>query len=599
MIFMAPILEEIEERLTQESTWRGKTLDVECPSFVDDIMASLMDWEGTRDIGWLVEKANKIVTEVAGKWRLPLEESKTESLILRRKRKRGGICYVKWLGIILDDTLQFDVHWQARVKKARSLLGAFNSIGNSQYGISPRSWRQLYTGMIRAVALWGSELGWRGQKQFQKQLQQLQYQALRRATGATIGSSIEKVNRIAAVEDVHITLNASQQRFMARCMQDPARTRDIFGGCDSELGRAWHDNLPSRIQEENQGRDGYTSVASRTLGITAFEEEEISWGEELEPTNVETIQLYRRSQTIEGEEVKVYLGKDDPSSDWLCAIKSIERSGTKIGYSDGSLEEGQVGAGWHALGTGGSIITGYCYVGQRATVWDGEIRGIQRLLQGTRNEKDILLLADSQAAIAAIKTAGRTGKARTKDLAQIIKIINARKGRTRLGWVKSHIGIVGNEQADKLAKKGTKWKMPNQKPSLTEGGVRQWVKQLRQDSRGTDSAGFGKGRVMDWGRKACSTFTQLRTGKGGMASWLFRIGKKESKSCLCGHEEETGDHIMFSCPRWQEFRKGWKTWEDIDLRWKQWLKPHRNERGEVEWVENLVETFCHKVQLQK
>ena len=166
LVYMAPILDEIESRLTQETAWRGKTLDVECPSFVDDIMASLMDWEGTRDMSRLIEKTKGIVEEIANKWNLPLETSKTESLILKRRRKRGGICYVKRLGIILDDTLQFDLHWQARIKKARNLLGAFNSIGTSQYGISPRSWRQLYTGMIRTVALWGSELGWRGQLQF-------------------------------------------------------------------------------------------------------------------------------------------------------------------------------------------------------------------------------------------------------------------------------------------------------------------------------------------------------------------------------------------------------------------------------------------------
>ena len=76
------------------------------------------------------------------------------------------------------------------------------------------------------------------------------------------------------------------------------------------------------------------------------------------------------------------------------------------------------------------------------------------------SKNNIMILADSQAAIAAIKKAGKTGKARTRDLAAIVKGIRARKGRTRLGWVKSHIGIEGNEQADHLAKKGTKWKTP-------------------------------------------------------------------------------------------------------------------------------------------
>ena len=105
LIYMAPILDEIEQRLTQETAWRGKTPDVECPSFVDDIMASLMDWDGTRDMNLMIKKTKKIVEEVADKWNLPLETSKTESLVLKRKRKRGGICYVKWLEIILDDTL--------------------------------------------------------------------------------------------------------------------------------------------------------------------------------------------------------------------------------------------------------------------------------------------------------------------------------------------------------------------------------------------------------------------------------------------------------------------------------------------------------------
>ena len=94
-----------------------------------------------------------------------------------------------------------------------------------------------------------------------------------------------------------------------------------------------------------------------------------------------------------------------------------------MGYSDGSLKEGQVGAGGQASGFVGSIILGYSYVGQRATVWDGEIRGIKKLIHGMRNEGDILILADSQAAIAAVKKAGRAGSARTKDLAEIINSI--------------------------------------------------------------------------------------------------------------------------------------------------------------------------------
>ena len=64
--------------------------------------------------------------------------------------------------------------------------------------------------MVRVIALWGAELGWRGQKEWRKQFERVQYKALRKCTGAVLGANKEKVNAIAAVEDVETILNASQ-----------------------------------------------------------------------------------------------------------------------------------------------------------------------------------------------------------------------------------------------------------------------------------------------------------------------------------------------------------------------------------------------------
>ena len=60
--------------------------------------------------------------------------------------------WVKWLGIILDDELEFDIYWKSRIEKARRLMGAINGLETSQWGMSSNSWRSAYTGMIRAVA---------------------------------------------------------------------------------------------------------------------------------------------------------------------------------------------------------------------------------------------------------------------------------------------------------------------------------------------------------------------------------------------------------------------------------------------------------------
>ena len=63
--------------------------------------------------------------------------------------------------------------------------------------------------MIRVVALWGAELGWQGQKAWLKEFERLQYQALGKCIGATLGASRENVNYIARVEDVKTILDST------------------------------------------------------------------------------------------------------------------------------------------------------------------------------------------------------------------------------------------------------------------------------------------------------------------------------------------------------------------------------------------------------
>ena len=59
---------------------------------------------------------------------------------------------MKWLGVILDEDLDFGPYWEARIAKARNLLGGLDGVGSSRWGMSPFSWRQAYTGMIHSVA---------------------------------------------------------------------------------------------------------------------------------------------------------------------------------------------------------------------------------------------------------------------------------------------------------------------------------------------------------------------------------------------------------------------------------------------------------------
>ena len=93
-----------------------------------------------------------------------------------------------------------------------------------------------------------------------------------------------------------------------------------------------------------------------------------------------------------------------------------------------------------------------------------------------------------------------------------------------VGWVKADVGIKGNERAEEMAKVGAAKEGRNR---VTEGGPRQWEKARRRDNR-------VKGGHLDatkWDRQAASTYTQLRTNSGNLASWKKLIGKAERDVC--------------------------------------------------------------------
>ena len=97
-------------------------------------------------MGDLLDRVLRTLKQVAREGGLPLAEHKEEDLILReragRRGRRGVAEKVKWLGVILDEDLDFGQHWEYRIRKARSLLGALDGMGSSKCGMSPLSWRQ-------------------------------------------------------------------------------------------------------------------------------------------------------------------------------------------------------------------------------------------------------------------------------------------------------------------------------------------------------------------------------------------------------------------------------------------------------------------------
>src|SRR5258705_118333 len=107
-------------------------------------------------------------------------------------------------------------------------------------------------------------------------------------------------------------------------------------------------------------------------------------------------------------------------------------------------------------------------------------------------------------------------------------------------------------------------------------------------------------KVMSWARRPVTNYSQLRTNKGALQAWRFKIGKGH-----CGLAAETGDHLVFACENWEEFRKEvwieeeaiarkWRDWEDLDS--GNWVVKEKDAEGMLA-VRDLVAEFMSKIKL--
>ena len=199
----------------------------------------------------------------------------------------------------------------------------------------------------------------------------LQYAALRKCTGAVLGSRKSLVQGVAAVEDVKTFARVASGRFLVRTMCDPVRAGVAVAddpvlagkGVLSLGGTCWC----GVVEVVDLGLSGDASVGECEMAIARAR------------------------------------GSDD------------------LRFTDGSRNEsGRVGGGWWGSQGGSSSVA----VGSVATVWDGKIASLRLALDSVA-VSPVLVLSDSQAAIAAVRNAAVRGSAQTADLRAVVDSVGS------------------------------------------------------------------------------------------------------------------------------------------------------------------------------
>ncbi|XP_054289199.1 uncharacterized protein LOC129004668 [Macrosteles quadrilineatus] len=124
-----------------------------------------------------------------------------------------------------------------------------------------------------------------------------------------------------------------------------------------------------------------------------------------------------------------------------------------VWYTDGSLIDGKSGFGVYCRSPRTELSGS---LGQYCTIFQAEIYGILACsnlgLARRYQDKRIVILSDCQAALKALDSNEVTSKLVWECFNTLCRL--ASQNSVTLGWVPGHLGIGGNESADKLAKKG-------------------------------------------------------------------------------------------------------------------------------------------------
>jgi ribonuclease HI len=568
-IYMSELFDDVEEKMENR---------VRALSFVDDIAwwTSAKDAAGVRQH---LTEAAAYALEWAHDNAVTFDTEKTEAIWLSRKRKIWQIDHsvqvgsamvnfnksaTKWLGMWIDSALTFRQHQHAMLKNARNAQARLRRLAGKM-GLVPDSVRRTQVACVQAVALYGSELWWRGEAVYGSigkaaDLQKLVNQQARAVTGCFRSTNQGELMLESGLRCATSLLNNRGRRFALRLASLPQGdgAGDIIGG-KSELGK----RLTTWL-----GLDGESD--------------------------------YERTVVCEEEVLPAEIAVNDRKT----ALEEAEspRDGLTL-WTDGSrTEDGACGYGVVWM-TGGGVWKGQkVHLGYNQEAYDAECAAIVRALRIGRDRRKqhrvpkITIFTDAQAAIKRMKTL-EVGPGQIFAL-QARRILAEIDCPVEIRWCPAHEGIAGNEEADQYAKiaaekpheRGVEWlTIDNRTRRMPPASLAHLSRQIAE-KKWVESKNWAYSRITNpaynvkcrpWRRNCpdpgpaktrkatASRYYQLKTGHALTGQYLKWIGSKDDDMCWWCHQPgvtQTREHLFKVCTTWKKQQK--ILWKAVRLQTK-------------------------------
>ena len=427
----------------------------------------------------------------------------------------------KFLGITLDNKLNWNEHVNKQIKKAKNILMQCRKVVGPTWGLNPKTALWIYTAIVRPTLCYGAMV-WANAmrtKTNQENIARVQRLALKMVTGAmpsTASTALDTITNTIPITD-----------HLRYCAVKTAYTLMVTG--------EWEGPIKSDLKNPKVFTS-HANTVSRDFGTLEAE------GRTHDLTTPEL--TLDRKFSLEIPERDTFVEDGDKY--------------TIVAYTDGSKINNNAGAGYiiHAGET--ELARNSHNLGPDGTVPAAEMYAIQQTAQylldrGTANER-ILINCDSQGTI---KTLDST-TCRSRTTIKTIRHLNtlAIYNDVMIRWIPAHQGYDGNEMADILAKKGAQeieeiTLIPIPK-AAAYAALRNKVK--------TGPIKHTEHMDLMWteryekilpklNRTDLRAATHLLTGHCHLNYHMKKLGKVNTTICeACKLEEETVKHVLTECP---------------------------------------------------
>ena len=238
-------------------------------------------------------------------------------------------------------------------------------------------------------------------------------------------------------------------------------------------------------------------------------------------------------------------------------------------FTDGSKTE--IGCGTaYAIYSQSIEKKEYIHLGELTTVFQAEITAITRagltLLEENIVDKTINIYVDSQGALKALSKMINTQRT-VGECKRILNKLNE-NNRVNLNWIPAHSFQLGNEIADRLAKRGANNIDDGLEPRLPiseetiNTSIKKWSKDrhnckwrertnCRQTKLVLPEIGHKwSRRILNYDRRHLRIIIQLVTGHANLKRHRYLMGLEDNANCDICEEQETAIHMITTCARY-------------------------------------------------